>query len=122
MSRDVIAVDETAPADRARHLLLDHNIRTLPVVDTQARLVGTVGLRELARTADAVGSVTSAAATAAASSPAMGLLPVLTDGRTHAVIIVDDDSHILGLITQTDLLAATARLRVADKPSLKAIV
>ena len=122
MSRDVIAVDETAPADRARHLLLDHNIRTLPVVDTQARLVGTVGLRELARTADAVGSVTSAAATAAASSPAMGLLPVLTDGRTHAVIIVDDDGRILGLITQTDLLAATARLRVADKPSLKAIV
>jgi len=122
MSRDVIAVDKTAPADQARHLLLDHNIRTLPVIDTEARLVGTVGLRELVRATDAVGSVTSAAATASATSPAMGLLPLLTDGRTHAVIIVDDDSRILGLITQTDLLAATARLQSAGKPSPEPIL
>lgn len=42
--------------------------------------------------------------------PALSLLPVLTDGRTHAVIIVDDDYRILGLISQTDLLSAVARL------------
>jgi len=122
MSRDVISVDEHAPAERARHLLLDHNIRTLPVVDKDARLVGTVGLRELARADEAVASVTSTASTAAAGSPAMALLPVLTDGRTHAVIIVDDDSRILGLITQTDLLAATARAQAADKPSAEAVL
>ena len=122
MSRDVISVDEYAPADQARLLLLDHNIRTLPVVDKDARLVGTVGLRELARADEAVGSVTSTASTAAAGSPAMALLPVLTDGRTHAVIIVDDDSRILGLITQTDLLAATARAQAADRPPAEAVV
>ena len=122
MSRDVISVDEYAPADQARHLLLDHNIRTLPVVDKDARLVGTVGLRELARADEAVGSVTSTASTAAANSPAMALLPVLTDGRTHAVIIVDDDSRILGLITQTDLLAATARAQAADRPPAEAVL
>ncbi|ESX42897.1 hypothetical protein X762_28880 [Mesorhizobium sp. LSHC426A00] len=121
MSRDVISVDEHASADRARHLLLDHNIRTLPVVDKDARLVGTVGLRELARADEAVGSVTSTASTAAAGTPAMALLPVLTDGRTHAVIIVDGDSRILGLITQTDLLAATARAQAADKPLAEAV-
>ncbi|MES0050741.1 HPP family protein [Mesorhizobium sp. M0053] len=121
MSRDVISVDEHASADRARHLLLDHNIRTLPVVDKDARLVGTVGLRELARADEAVGSVTSTASTAAACTPAMALLPVLTDGRTHAVIILDGDSRILGLITQTDLLAATARVQAADKPLAEAV-
>ncbi|MER9423712.1 HPP family protein [Mesorhizobium sp. M0317] len=122
MSRDVISVDEHASADRARHLLLDHNIRTLPVVDKDARLVGTVGLRELTRADEAVGSVTSTASTAAADSPAMALLPVLTDGRTHAVIIVDGNSRILGLITQTDLLAATARAQAADKPLAEAVL
>lgn len=121
MSRDVISVDEQAPADEARHLLLDHNIRTLPVVDGEARLVGAVGLRELTRAAEAVKSVTSMAATAPASAPAMSLLPVLTDGRSHAVIIVDDDRRILGLITQTDLLAATARAQVEDKPPAQAV-
>jgi CBS domain-containing membrane protein len=120
MSRDVILVDEQTQAEEARRLLLDHNIRTLPVVDAQARLVGTVGLRELARAAGTAGTVTSPAATASAGSPAMGLLPALTDGRTHAVIIVDDDRRILGLITQTDLLAAMARAQNTDRPLAEA--
>ncbi|MEO5760571.1 MAG: HPP family protein [Mesorhizobium sp.] len=122
MSRDVISIDKAAPVDQARQLLLDHNVRTLPVVDGDARLVGTVGLRELAHAAGAVGTVTSTAATAAASAPAMGLLPVLTDGRSHAVIIVDDKMHILGLITQTDLLAATARVQNTDRRSTEAVL
>lgn len=122
MSRDVISVDKDTPADTARQLLLDHNIRILPVVDAEARLAGTVGLRELARTADTVGAVISPAATASARATAIGLLPVLTDGHSHAVIIVDDETRILGLITQTDLLAATARLQAAGKPSTEPVL
>ncbi len=121
MSRDVISVDEHTSADAARQLLLDHNIRTLPVINAEARLAGTVGLRELAMAAGTVGPLISPAATASASSAAMGLLPVLTDGRSHAVIIVDDERHVLGLITQTDLLAATARLQNTDGPSAEAV-
>jgi len=44
----------------------------------------------------------------------MSLLPLLTDGRSHAVVIVDGERRILGLITQTDLLAAAARVQAAD--------
>lgn len=121
MSRDVISVDVHTTAEAARQLLLDHNIRTLPVVNAEARLAGTVGLRELTQACGSVASVISPAATAGADFAAMGLLPVLTDGRSHAVIIVDGDERILGLITQTDLLAATARLQAADKPSLDAV-
>ena len=115
MSRDVIMVDESEDTGRAMQLLLDHNIRTLPVVDREARLVGTVGLRELARAKGAVGTVRSAAATARSDALAMSLLPKLTDGRTHAVVIVDEDKHVIGVITQTDLLAATARLQIGSK-------
>ncbi|MCA0012570.1 HPP family protein [Mesorhizobium sp. B292B1B] len=121
MSRDVISVDEHTSAAAARQLLLDHNIRTLPVVDAEARLAGTVGLRELTLAAGTVGTVISPAATAPAGSAAMALLPVLTDGRSHAVIIVDDKNHILGLITQTDLLAATARMQNTGREPAKVL-
>ena len=113
MSRDVVFVDQDVEAETARRLLLDHNIRTLPVRDREMKLAGTVGLRELAGTSGKVGTVMSAAVTATAASPAIGLVPMLTDGRTHAAIIIDASNRILGLITQTDLLAATARLHDA---------
>ncbi|TIO12692.1 MAG: CBS domain-containing protein, partial [Mesorhizobium sp.] len=59
--------------------------------------------------------------TASPETPAMSLLPLLTDGRSHAAVIVDAGRHILGLITQTDLLAAAARAQAADRPPLKAV-
>ncbi|HWA48207.1 MAG TPA: HPP family protein [Dongiaceae bacterium] len=109
MSRDVVGVKASDTPDHARQLLLDHNIRTLPVLDDSGVLVGTVGLRELARATGRVGDHVSAAATAVPEQAAMRLVPVLSDGRKHAVIIIDDQRRVLGLITQTDLLAALAR-------------
>lgn len=110
MSRDVIAIGEDADPDHARQLLLKHNIRTLPVKDREGRLIGTVGLRELSENINTVGGAISKPAMAGAADPALSILPVLTDGRTHAVMIVDADRRVLGLISQTDLLSAMARL------------
>jgi len=39
----------------------------------------------------------------------VSLAETLTDGRTHAVMITDGGGRLLGLVTQTDLLAALAR-------------
>ncbi len=91
------------------------------MVDTEARLVGAVGLRELTKATDTVKGVMSKAGTASPDTPAMSLLPVLTDGRSHAVVIVDGERHILGLITQTDLLAAAARVQTTDKARPEAV-
>ncbi|MBB5551259.1 HPP family protein [Rhizobium lentis] len=121
MSRDVIAIGETSEPNAARHLLLKHNIRTLPVRDPEGRLVGTVGLRELFASGDTIAHAISKPAVARASDAALSLLPVLTDGRTHAVIIVDDDHRILGLISQTDLLSAVARLLPSDGEAIAAV-
>jgi CBS domain-containing membrane protein len=110
MSRDVISVGKDVQAIEARALLLRHNIRTLPVVDQAGRLAGVIGLRELAL-ADA--DIEQSMAQAAVASPhdkALALLPVLTDGRTHAVVIIDAGRNVLGLVTQTDLLAAMSGL------------
>lgn len=110
MSRDVVSIAANASPETARSLLLQHNIRTLPVTGDDGRLKGAVGLRELVSATDDLSVAMSTAATAAPGDSALNLLPILTDGRSHAVVITDSDGHILGLITQTDLLAACARL------------
>ncbi|ACL59567.1 HPP family protein [Methylobacterium nodulans] len=110
MSRDVITIRSDETVERARELLLAHNIRTLPVVDAAGRLIGALGLRELAlQGSDSIGEAMSKARTAGPDDPAVGLVPMLTDGRTHAIIITAADRTILGIITQTDLLATLAR-------------
>jgi len=109
MSRDVVTVPADATADTARAQLLDHDIRTLPVLDAEGRLLGTVGLRELAAMAPAAHLPVSAAATASPSDPAIGLLPRLTDGSIHAVVVIDDARRVIGIISQTDLLATLAK-------------
>lgn len=120
MSKDVVKVGRQAPAAEARRLLLDHNIRTLPVVDDDGKLLGTVGLRELMDQQSSAGDAASPARTAAAETPAMALLPLLTDARTHAVVIIDEASEVIGLITQTDLLAAAARISAERPPAATA--
>ncbi|MCB1444532.1 MAG: HPP family protein [Rhizobiaceae bacterium] len=109
MSRDVISIDPQTTREEALGLLLRHNIRTLPVRDGEGRLAGVVGLRELLQGSGAMDDLKSSPATAFADEPAISLLPVLTDGQTHAVVVVDEHGRIQGLISQTDLMSAVAR-------------
>lgn len=108
MSRDVVTVEAGATADEARTLLLEHDIRTLPVLDG-GQLVGTVGLRELAAMAPSAHLPVSEAATASPSDRAIGLIPRLTDGTIHAVVVIDEARRVVGIISQTDLLATLAK-------------
>lgn len=39
----------------------------------------------------------------------MTLLPRLTDGLSHIVIVTDEDGHVQGVVSQTDLLATVAQ-------------
>lgn len=117
MSRDVIRIDENAEPPMARALLLEHAVRSLPVVDRAARVVGAVGLRELSRPGLRVRDLMSEARTVAPDAPALRLIDPLTDGRTHAVVVVDANRRAVGIVTQTDLLAAISRSR--DSSSAK---
>ena len=109
MSRDVVTAGPEATPEQARTFLLDHDIRTLPVLDGEGRLAGTVGLRELAGMAADAPMPVSPAATARPEDSAIGLLPRLTDGMAHAVVIIDGDRKVVGIISQTDLLATLAK-------------
>ncbi|NEU13442.1 HPP family protein [Methylobacterium sp. BTF04] len=114
MSRDVVTIGLDGSVARARELLLAHNIRTLPVVDEAGRLAGTLGLRELTlRGAFGLAQAMVEASTARPDQPVVALSACLTDGHTHAVVVTDGDRRVLGIVTQTDLLATLTRLLLA---------
>jgi CBS domain-containing membrane protein len=51
----------------------------------------------------------TAASVSKPEAPLFSLIATLTDGRTYAVVIVDESDCILGLVTQTDVLIAISR-------------
>ena len=109
MSRDVVTISAEASADDARALLLEHDIRTLPILDGDGCFLGTVGLRELT-VAMPFGALPIAQVQAAApSDPAISLLPRLTSGLIHAVVVLNNDRRVIGIVSQTDLLATLAK-------------
>ena len=109
MSQDVITAKRDASADEVRKLLGRHHLRTIPVVGDDGKLAGDFGYDELER-AGADGRVPVVkAATAHAEDPAISLLPVLTKGSTHNVIIINDHNQIEGVVSQTDLLVALSK-------------
>lgn len=110
MSRDLVTLGPEATPEAARALLLRHRIRSLPVAAPDGRLLGVVGLRELTQGGASLAAVMAPAPLAREGEPALALVPALTDGRSHAAMVVDEAGRLLGLVTQTDLLAALARL------------
>lgn len=113
MSRDIIRTAPTGDIDTARALLLDHQLRMLPVVDDAGHVVGSVGLRELLREGRTIADVMSPPWTARQDRLVIDLIAPLTDGKTHAAVIVDADDRLVGLVTQTDLLATLGRVPAA---------
>lgn len=112
MARDVVSVRATEDIETARSLLAVHDVRVLPVIGDDDKLVGIVSLRELALGEGLVGGCLATATTASADDPAIGLVPVLTDGAAHAIVIVDAERRVRGIVTQTDLLVAMTTMLV----------
>ncbi|MDB6085890.1 MAG: putative inosine-5-monophosphate dehydrogenase dehydrogenase, partial [Gammaproteobacteria bacterium] len=113
MSGNVISIGETAAPDAAKALLLRHGFRVLPVIDRTGSLRGTVGWHDLAKGGNCVADLMSAATVYPPQAPAFELLSRLTNGPTHAVVIVDHAGHVRGIVTQTDLLVAMSRVLAA---------
>lgn len=109
MSREVVCIDEQAVPGAARALLVGHDMRDLPVIDRQGRLVGLVGLKQLAMPAMRVADTMTAPVSATPETHAIELVRLFTDGHAHTVVIVDDRQEPIGIVTQTDLLAAMSR-------------
>lgn len=112
MSRDVLFVRADAPWSEAHRLLLQHELRILPVLDEDGRVAGIVEMHEPDHPLQAVSEMMSDAETALPDDSILRLVDPLSDGRHHAVLITDGTRRLVGLVTQTDMIVALARLAV----------
>ena len=121
MSRDVVHVAPGDSVDEAWRRLAHHKVKALPVVDAIGRLVGIVSLHDFfighhQPSADRLPCMTKAqrieeimtrrVRTALPEQTIGDLVKGFSDGGLHHMPVVDDDDHLVGMVTQSDLVAA----------------
>ena len=121
MSRDVISIATTDAVDEAWTRLERHRIKALPVLDERGQLAGIVSLHDFfigqsaplpARlprmsTARRVEDImTRRVRTARPEQSIADLVRGFSDGGLHHMPVVDETHRVIGMITQSDLVAA----------------
>ncbi len=122
MTPDPIVIDESATVDDAVRLLEENDISGLPVVDSQGVLLGVISQTDIVR-ARAVGHLWhrwpglrvrhlmhSPALTADRQMSLEEAAQVMERSHVHRLVVVDDDQTTpVGVISTTDLVRALAR-------------
>ncbi|MEW5754664.1 MAG: HPP family protein [Pseudomonadota bacterium] len=134
MSTDIITVEYDTEVEEVWALLRYHKVATLPVIDRQRRVIGTVSLVDILKHADlksyqdfgerlqrfirrtpghttekpevAGHIMTKPVITASHTMHIAELVPLLSDRGLHHIPIVDEERRLVGMITQSDLIAA----------------
>lgn len=116
MSRDVITVDVHQTAESALAFLQSHDLRSAPVIDAQRRVVGMVRRAELlaARRQLVETALDPFVHKVRERTPIEALLPLLSSGQAHEAMVVDENRVLVGIITQTDLLAVLYRAHIVE--------
>ncbi|MDT6960761.1 MULTISPECIES: HPP family protein [unclassified Cupriavidus] len=125
MSRDVISVRPGQMAADAAALLARHRIKALPVLDRQRRLLGILTQSDFFRAYRANsrrvnGTVrdlmTRSVISARTDQPIVELAQGFSDGGLHHVPVLDAERRVVGIVTQSDLVAALLRQGGAAEP------
>ena len=142
MSRDVITAEFSTTLEEAWTLLRQHRIKALPVTDRARRVIGIVTLVDFMKNAnldvyetfeeklrqlirrtrdlhsskpEVIGQImTQPVKTARHDMHIVELVPLLSDKGLHHIPIVDDERRLIGMLTQSDLIAALYRGKLAD--------
>lgn len=141
MSRDLVTAEFGTPLEEAWKRMRDRRIKALPVVDRAQRLVGIVTLADFLRHAGVDGATSLAArirhlilpdGLSHSEKPSVvgqimtrqvrvaseyrhvaDLMPLFTEGGHHHIPIVDAETRLVGMITQSDFVRA---LHAVDPP------
>jgi CBS domain-containing membrane protein len=142
MSRDIITVDYATTLEEAWLLMRRHRVKALPVVDKRKRILGIVTMADFMRHAninehnnivdrlqtlirrtttlhtdkpEVVGQImTTQVRVASEHRHVVELLPLFSEEGHHHIPIIDPNSCLVGIITQSDLVRA---LYGATQPS-----
>lgn len=146
MSRDLVTAGPETPLHAVADLFRRHGFASLPVVDTQGRLLGMIfqihlirrgredALRlgrsfgaAMRRLLDAGWTASGRGATAGevmavglprvtTGTPVSALPALLADGAFDAIPVVEN-GRLVGIVTRTDLIAAMATAGLASRPA-----
>ena len=113
MSRQLITVNAGTPLPVALALFREHRIKALPVVDTAGAIVGIVTPADFVRAAASaavVGQImTRKVRVASVDRHLVELIPLFGSSGHHHIPIVDTGGRLVGIITQSDVVAALCR-------------
>lgn len=125
MSRDVQLATPGTTLKQAWQQLSNHHLKALPVLDEARQLVGIVTLSDMAEAAMAQGRfswrgmlrrrqvrvaqiMSQPVITVRSDEPAVTLIPLLSEQGLHCLPVLEGDT-LVGVITQTDLIAGLKR-------------
>ena len=124
MSRDVISIGPRDSVDEAWARLARHKVKALPVVQADGTLAGIISLHDfflahsapdprrlpVMSTARYVEEImTRKVRTAQPGQLMVDLVGLFSDGGLHHMPVVDDAHKVVGMITQSDVVAALFR-------------
>nr|WP_245644784.1 HPP family protein [Hydrogenophaga flava] len=126
MSRDVVHIGPRDSVDEAWARLAHHKIKALPVVEADGTLCGIVSLHDffighsapdprrqpvmsMARYVEEI--MTRKVRSARPEQPIGDLVGLFSDGGLHHMPVVNDAQQVVGMITQSDVVAALFRSR-----------
>jgi CBS domain-containing membrane protein len=145
MSRDLVTAEFGTPIEEAWRLLYQHRIKALPVVDRARRVIGIVTLIDFIQQArldprdphtfgermrrllrptpgpdsdkpEVVGQImTHPVSTVTSDEAVVTLVPRLSDLGLHHLPVVDAERRLVGMVTQSDLLAALYRAQAGGE-------
>lgn len=130
MSRDVLSVQLTTSLTDALQFLQQHQLTTVPVINSEQQLQGWLSLADFLLLREQVVHVLQPETdywarqvcdvlqfdTAAVRSeqPMTDLVSLFSDTGLHQVAVTDGQDCLLGVITQSDLIAAIYQAKVMD--------
>ncbi len=142
MSKDVIHVEFGTELAEAWQQLKSHDLTALPVIDRGRRVIGIVTKADFLQHAEVgaheglgrkltnlirpsqlshtekhevVGQImTKEVYTANANQSIVELVPLMSDSEVHQMPVVDNDNRLVGMITQTDMIAALFEHSMAE--------
>jgi CBS domain-containing membrane protein len=128
MSKDIVVARPDMTPAQVWHLLTRHKLHALPVVDESRGLIGIVTLRDLIADPDSgrprlsvsriVRDVmTSRVQVAKPEHTVVELVPLFADEGFHHLPVVDEHRRLVGMVTQSDLVAALYRKKMEELES-----
>jgi CBS domain-containing membrane protein len=141
MSKDAVTIEPGTPLEQAWRLMRMHRLHALPVLDRARRVVGIVtqtdflqfaglddyrslrarlrelggrGWRRRADRAPVVQQIMTAPVTTVPEDEAIvELVPLMANRGLHHIPVVDREARFVGMVSQSDLLAALYETRLA---------